>query len=89
MIAAQISEFWYGLVLFLMLMGFGIYVMARGQKALTNQIISRFEAIRLQLDGRLSQLMEVSEKLARAQGVVAGRAEHEAEQKAEQKAEQH
>ena len=64
------NEFWYGLILFLMLMSFGIYALARGQKALKDQ-----------LDGRLTQLLKVTEELARSRGIATGRAEYEAEHK--------
>ncbi len=67
------NEFWYGLILFLMLMAFGIYLLHRGQIALKDQ-----------LDGRLTQLLSVTKELARSQGIAIGRAEFEAEKKSEE-----
>jgi hypothetical protein len=49
---------------FLLLVGFGIYILARGQKALHKQ-----------LDGRLTELLTVTKALAHSQGVAIGRAE--------------
>lgn len=68
------SEFWYGLILFLMLMGFGIYLLHRGQIALKEQ-----------LDGRLTELLAVTKKLAESEGIAMGRAEIEAERLKESK----
>jgi hypothetical protein len=65
------SSFFLGLVIFLLLVGFGIYILARGQKALHKQ-----------LDGRLTELLTVAKALAHSQGVAIGRAEVTAEQKA-------
>ena len=63
-VAITMSNFLLGLGLFLALMGFGIYLLWRGQKALHDQ-----------LDGRLSELVKVTKELAHSQGVKAGRAE--------------
>jgi hypothetical protein len=68
------SQFFWGLIIFLLLIGFGIYILARGQKALHKQ-----------LDGRLTELLSVAKALAHSQGVAIGRAEAEAEHKATQK----
>ena len=68
MAVAMVGEFWFILVLFLFLIGFGIYILIRAQRDLKNQ-----------LDGRLTQLLKVTEELARSQGVAVGRAEYEAE----------
>jgi ABC-type nickel/cobalt efflux system permease component RcnA len=65
------SNFFLGLVIFILLIGFGIYILWRGQRSL-----------HLQLDGRLSQIVSMTEQLAHAQGVKIGRAEVEAEHKA-------
>jgi hypothetical protein len=54
----------FAAIAFLLLVGFGIYILMRGQKALHKQ-----------LDGRLTQLLTVTEALAHAQGVKIGRAE--------------
>jgi hypothetical protein len=54
----------FPIIIFVLLIGFGIYILVRGQKSLHKQ-----------LDGRLTQLLTVTEALAHAQGVKIGRAE--------------
>jgi hypothetical protein len=54
----------FPVVIFILLIGFGIYILARGQKALHRQ-----------LDGRLTELLVVTKALAHSQGVAIGRAE--------------
>jgi hypothetical protein len=66
------STFFLGLVIFLLLVGFGIYILHRGQKSLHTQ-----------LDGRLTELLTVTKALAHAQGVTAGRAQVETEKQLE------
>ena len=65
------SQFFWGLGIFLLLVGFGIFILYRGQKAL-----------HAQLDGRLTELLGVTKLLAHSQGVTVGRAEAEAERDA-------
>jgi hypothetical protein len=68
------SQFYWGLIIFLILIGFGIYILSRGQKQLVKQ-----------LDGRLTELLVVTKSLARSEGVTAGRAEVEAERDKKEK----
>jgi hypothetical protein len=67
------SNFFLGLIIFALLIGFGIYILARGQKALVKQ-----------LDGRLSELLTVAKALARSEGIAVGRSEVEAERDAKE-----
>jgi hypothetical protein len=58
------SAFWYGLILYLLLMGFGIFVLYRAMHSLKAHI-----------NGRLTELIESTRALAREKGIEEGRAE--------------
>jgi hypothetical protein len=62
------NPFWWGLILYLLLMAFGIFVLYRAMQSLKEHI-----------NGRITQLIESTRAGAEAKGIKEGRAEAEAE----------
>jgi predicted Holliday junction resolvase-like endonuclease len=68
------NPFWWGLILYLLLMAFGVFVLYRAMQSLKAHI-----------NGRITQLIESTRAGAEAKGIKEGRAEVEAEHKKEWK----